>query len=136
MKKMKKKWKKRLKKSQSSQSSQSSRTQSPNYIKWIKKEIDYIKPYENEDLEWYNEGYDLLDRNLLTEAELKFKELVLSQPKSQDGYEGLANLYEKTGDKEKAIYFLNKAIELSKEFLSEDRISERYDDLSKRINKM
>jgi len=126
---MKKKKKKLIK-------SKSAKVQSPNYVKGIKKEINYLKPHVNDDLEWYNEGRELLNKNLLPEAELKFKELVVSQPLSQDGYEGLARVYEITGDKDKAIYFINRAIEASKKFLSDERISELYKDLLKRINNM
>ena len=130
MKKKKKKLKKKLLKSKSTE------IQSPNYVKGIQKEINYIKPHENDDLEWYNEGRELLEKNLIPDAELKFKELVVSQPLSKDGYEGLARVYEITGDKDKAIFFINRAIEASKKFLSDERISELYEDFLKRINNM
>ncbi len=45
---------------------------STNYLKQIKKEINYIRPHEEDDLEWYNEGIILLENNKLDEAEKKY----------------------------------------------------------------
>jgi len=108
----------------------------PNYTKKIIKEINYIKPGENDDLEWYDEGLDLLESNKIAEAELKFKELIVSQPESQDGYEGLALVYEKMGRKEEALYFIKEAINKAKKFLDDATIEELYKKTLKRIQKM
>ncbi len=112
------------------------RIHKPNYTKKIIKEINYIKPGENDDLEWYDEGLDLLESNKIAEAELKFKELIVSQPESQDGYEGLALVYEKLGRKEEALYFIKEAINKAQKILDDATIEEFYKKTLKRIQEM
>lgn len=107
-----------------------------NYIKRIKREINYIKPHQEDDLEWYNEGLTLLENNKLKEAELKFKELIISQPEHQDGYHGLALTYEKLGQKDKALFFIKKVIEIAKLFLDKETLDELYGQALKQIQKM
>lgn len=57
-------------------------------------------------------------------AELKFKELVMSQPEHHDGYEGLALVYQKLGRKDKALFFIQKAIIKAERFLDEGTLDE------------
>jgi len=92
---------------------------SADYLEQVREEIAYIKPYEDDDYEWYNEGLDLLRSGQLEAAELKFKELIMSQPEHQDGYEGLALVYQKLGRKDEAVFFMQAAIERAKKFLRE-----------------
>ncbi|MFQ6115734.1 MAG: hypothetical protein ACE5NG_16865 [bacterium] len=40
------------------------------YLRQIQKEFSHVRPYEEDDLEWYNEGLDLLEQGKLTEAEI------------------------------------------------------------------
>ncbi len=110
--------------------------QSPNYTKRIRKEINYLRPYENDDLEWYNEGMELLDEDRLKEAEVKFKELVVSQPESQDGYGGLALVYEKLKRKDEAVYFIKEACNKARKYLDEKSLEKRYGEMLRRIERM
>ncbi len=48
-----------------------------------------------DDLEQWNEGLDLIQGGKLVEDEKKFKMLVVSQPHSSDGFEGLSKVYTK-----------------------------------------
>ena len=109
---------------------------STNYLKQIKKEINYLRAHEENDLEWYDEGIILLENNKLDEAEKKFKELIMSQPNAQDGYEGLALTYEKLDRKDKALYFIKEALNKAKQFLDQDTIDELYGPTFRRIQQM
>ncbi len=71
------------------------------YLEEIKREIKYIKPFEEDDLEWYDQGLELLEKKRCAKAEKKFKELIISQPEHFDGYEGLARAYKDLGEKAK-----------------------------------
>jgi tetratricopeptide (TPR) repeat protein len=115
---------------------QKTENQQPNYIKRIRKEINYLKPHENDDLEWYEEGLSLLDAGRLIEAEQKFKELIVSQPDAQDGYEGLALVYERLGRKDEALYFIREAFNRAKKFIKKQFLEERYGETLRRIEKM
>lgn len=92
---------------------------SADYLEQVREEIAYIEPYKNADYEWYNEGLDLLRSGQLEAAELKFKELIMSQPEHQDGYEGLALVYQRLGRKDEAVFFMQAAIERAEELLRE-----------------
>ncbi len=95
-----------------------------NYLEQIRKEIAYIKPYENDDLEWYDEGMTLLRSGQLEAAELKFKELMMSQPEHHDGYHGLALVYQKLSRKDEAVFFMQEAISRAKVFLDEGSLEQ------------
>jgi tetratricopeptide (TPR) repeat protein len=97
---------------------------STNYLEQIRKEVAYIKPHENDDLEWYNEGMTLLTNNHLQKAELKFKELMMSQPEHHDGYHGLALVYQKLGRKDESVFFMQEAISKAKVFLAEGSLGQ------------
>jgi len=80
-------------------------------LEQIETEFPYIKPYEEEDLEWWNEGLDYIESGNLNEAEKKFKMLTLSQPDHSDGFEGLSKVYTKMNRIEEAKFFINIAYE-------------------------
>jgi tetratricopeptide (TPR) repeat protein len=84
------------------------------YLQRIQREFPHIRPYEEDDFEWVNEGLKLLENGKLVEAETKFKMLVLSQPHHTDGYEGLAKVYLQMKRKEEANFFIDLAIEKAK----------------------
>jgi hypothetical protein len=115
--------------------------QTMDYIEDLKKELPYIKPGEEDDFAIEEAGQDaypaLLDVAFmcnmpvyggsskagdLKTAELKFKELVLAQPKHHSGCEYLAMLYGKTGQREKAVWFQERAIVIARKFLEDDSI--------------
>ena len=89
-----------------------------NYRKQLKKEFPNVKPFNEEDLEWYNDGWDLINKGKLLEAEVKFKMLTLSQPNHPDGLEGLARTYFSMGNKEKATFFIGEAIKMTKKMVA------------------
>ena len=82
-----------------------------NYLKQIQKEFSHIEPYDEDDLEWWNEGLDLIDQGELVHAEKKFKMLVVSQPDHSDGFEGLSKVYSKMNRITEAKYFIDLAVE-------------------------
>jgi predicted Zn-dependent protease len=84
------------------------------YLQRIQREFPHIRPYEEDDFEWWNEGSNLLANGKLAEAETKFKMLVLSQPHHPDGYEGLARVYIQKKRKKEASFFIDLAIEKAK----------------------
>lgn len=86
-----------------------------NYLKEIQKEYSHVKPYEEDDLEWWNEGLDFIAEGKFGDAEKKFKMLVMSQHESHDGYNGLALVYSKIERFEEAEYFVDIAVEKAKE---------------------
>ena len=88
-----------------------------NYLKQIQKEFSHIEPYDEDDLEWWNEGFDLIDQGELVPAEKKFKMLVVSQPDHSDGFEGLSNVYSKMNRITEAKYFINLAVEKNNDIL-------------------
>lgn len=92
------------------------------YLAQIKKEMSHIKPFEKDDLDWAFEGQKFLTEEKFDLTEKKFKELVAAQPYHQDGFEGLAYLYYLTGNKEKAIWFMQEAVKRAEEFLKSDTI--------------
>ena len=92
------------------------------FLKQLQKEMPYIKAFEEEDDTWCEEGYDFLEKGEFLRAEKKFKELILAQPEHHDGYEGLAYTYYKSGAKEKALWFMEKAVEIARTFLKDDSI--------------
>lgn len=94
------------------------------YLEQVRKEVAYIKPCENDDLEWNNEGMSLLRSGQLEAAELKFKELVMSQPKHFDGYHGLALVYEELGRKAESEFFMQEAIFRAETFLDEGTLDQ------------
>jgi tetratricopeptide (TPR) repeat protein len=80
------------------------------HIKQFGKQYPQIRPFEEEDdVEWWNEGLDLLNAGKLDAAEETFKKLVLAQPDHSDGFEGLGLVYEKRGDPRTAELFLREA---------------------------
>ena len=85
-----------------------------NYLKQIQKEFSHIEPYDEDDLEWWNEGLDLIGQGELVQAEKKFKMLVISQPENSDGFEGLSKVYSKMNRIAEAEYFIDLAVEKAK----------------------
>jgi tetratricopeptide (TPR) repeat protein len=96
----------------------------PGYLEQIRHEIGYIKPHVNRDLRWREEGLTLLREGELQAAELKFKELVMSQPEHHDGYEGLALTYQRLGRKDEALFFIQEAIIRARRFLDEGTLDQ------------
>ena len=94
----------------------------PDYIFDLKKELPFIKPGEEDDFAIEESGQDAYKAGDLKTAELKFKELALAQPTHHSGCEYLAMLYGKTGQREKAVWFQERAILIARRFLEDDSI--------------
>lgn len=93
-----------------------------NYISEIIKEFPNLKAGKENDFNWGHEGFKFLSRKNYEQAEIKFKMLTRSQPRHHEGFEGLACLYYEIGDHKKAIWFMEEAIKLAREFLKDDSI--------------
>ena len=88
------------------------------YREQFMKEFSSVKPFKEKDLEWFNEGLDLINAGKLSEAETKFKMLTLSQPNHPDGLEGLARTYLNMGDRGKALFFIGEAIKMTEKMVT------------------
>lgn len=80
------------------------------YIAEIYREITYLKAHQEDDWTWMDEGLDFLEEGMIESAEIRFRELIVAQPEGADGYEGLALTYRETGDRKRALYFIDQAI--------------------------
>ena len=81
------------------------------YIEQCTKDYPHIRPLEEEDdIEWWNQGLDLIEAGKLDEAEEIFKKLLLAQPDMSDGYNGIGLVYEKRQERDKAQAFLREAV--------------------------
>lgn len=81
------------------------------YIAQCRKEYPHIRPLEEEeDIEWWNEGLDLIKAGELDAAERTFKKLLLAQPDISDGYNGLGMVYEKRREQDNAELFMREAL--------------------------
>lgn len=87
------------------------------YLTQMQKEFSHSKQHEEDDLEWWNEGLDLIEQGKLAEAEKRFKMLTLSQPQHSDGFEGLAMVYTKMRRIKEAKYFIDLAVEKVKKYV-------------------
>lgn len=81
------------------------------YLEQFKKDYPDIRPFEEEeDIEWWNQGLELIEAGDLDAAEQTFKKLVLAQPNHADGFNGLGLVYAKKADRNAAELFLREAI--------------------------
>jgi tetratricopeptide (TPR) repeat protein len=89
------------------------------YMEQIRKEYPNIRPSEEDDMEWFNDGFRLLHDDRLDQAEAIFKKLSLAQPDHSDGFHGLAMVYAKKGHAERADFFLQEALRRAERFVKE-----------------
>jgi hypothetical protein len=88
------------------------------YLRQIRQEWPHIKPFEEEeDIYWWDEGMEALQANELLLAEAIFKKLIVAQPEHFDGYEGLAQVYQRRGWLPQARLFADEALRLAQAFL-------------------
>jgi len=75
-----------------------------------------IRPYGEDDWDWTwaDEGMDYLDAGDYAMAELKFQQVVVSQPDHCDGYEGLALLYQRIGSRREALILIDEAVRIAR----------------------
>lgn len=87
------------------------------YLVAMKRRRPDVHPYKEDDWDWMDEGLDYLDDGQFDMAEMRFEELTLSQPNFSDGYEGLARLNMAVGRKKEAMFLVDEALRLAKEYL-------------------
>jgi tetratricopeptide (TPR) repeat protein len=86
----------------------------------MRQEFPHIRPFEEEnDIHWWNTGWDALKVNQLAQAERIFKKLTLAQPEHFDGYYGLALVYQRRHWLDAAILFADEALRLAVAMLPE-----------------
>ena len=111
-----------------------------NYLEEIKREFPNIRAGWEDDFDWDFDGDNFIKSDDLKNAEIIFKKLTLSQPEHHSGFEGLANVYVNLNNKEKAIFFMNIALEKGKSFLKNNAIDidviEEMEDRLREINNM
>lgn len=83
------------------------------FIFWVKRRHPKIRPHMEDDLEWWNEGLDLIRSGRFGLAGNKFQKLMLSQPNHPDGYEGLAYVCVKTARIGEARILMDHAVTLT-----------------------
>ena len=89
------------------------------HLRRMRSEFPNIRPFEEEDDHWRNDGLDALQANQLHSAEQTFKKLVLAQPEHFDGYYGLAQVYQRRRQLDLAILFADEAIRLGQVFIDD-----------------
>jgi len=89
------------------------------YLSALKEAKPDVKPYEEDDWDWMDDGLDFLEDGQFDLAEVKFQELVLSQPNHFDGYEGLARVYLAVGRKREAGFMADEALRLARTFVQD-----------------
>ncbi len=107
------------------------------YLEEIKRKHPHIVAFNEDDDNWDNLGFSAMKNGNYKEAQNIFEKLCLSQPKHHLGYEGLAYVHYKMNNHEEAVWFMNKAIILAKEFLKDDSIDiEVIEDMEKNMQSM
>jgi len=87
-------------------------------IRGVRMRHPRVKAHFEDDLEWWNQGLELIRSGKLVAAENKFQKLMLSQPEHPDGYRGLAMVYEKTGRLAEACILMDHAVSLTADFVA------------------
>ena len=88
-------------------------------MKAFKKNFRTSKPHQEDSDDWLNEANALLSANQLTEAEQKFKSLVVAEPDFHGGFEGLAEIYRQRGRVAEARYFAQQALMRARRFIAD-----------------
>lgn len=94
------------------------------YLEEIRKEYPGIRPSREDDMEWFDQGYELLQSDELDRAEQIFKKLSLSQPQHSDGFHGLALVYAKRKDRERALFFRREALQRAETMVKDGSMDE------------
>jgi hypothetical protein len=86
----------------------------------MRDEFPLIRPErEDDDLEWFNEGSNLLAAGRLNQAERVFKKLTLAQPSHPDGPHGLAMVYRQRNFLAWTRLFIDEAIRRAQAFVQD-----------------
>ena len=103
------------------------------HLEHFRKQYPQIRPFEEEDdVEWWNEGLDLMRAGKLDQAEETFAKLVLAQPEHSDGFNGLGLVYEKRNDRPHAELFLREAIRQAEQMVQEGSMDVKALDIIRR----
>jgi tetratricopeptide (TPR) repeat protein len=103
------------------------------HLEHFRKQYPQIRPFEEEDdVEWWNEGLDLMRAGKLDQAEETFAKLALAQPGHSDGFNGLGLVYEKRKDRPQAELFLREAIRQAEQMVQEGSMDVKALDIIRR----
>lgn len=94
------------------------------YVNGLKERFPDIKPYDMDDWDWTwaDDGYQFLEACDFGMAELTFQRLVAARPNDPDGYEGLAMVYQAIGIRSQACMFIEEALRLANQHVTEGKI--------------
>ena len=96
------------------------------FLKGLREQFPDIKPYGEDDWDWTwgDEGLEFLEVGDFGMAELKFQQLIASQPGHPDGYEGLALVYKKMQRKREAGILIDEAIRIARSLLEKGHMDQ------------
>jgi len=94
------------------------------YLKGLRNLFPDIRPYDEDDWAWCDEGYQFLEACDFGMAELTFQRVIAARPDDPDGFEGLATVYKVAGLKHEAVILIDEAVRLAKRRFAEEYIDE------------
>ncbi len=94
------------------------------FLAQLKRKHPHLRAYEEDDLDWWEDGMTMLELGDLKGAEKKFEQLILAEPEHHDGYEGLAMVYQRKGKKEEALLLIEHALTLAKGFFEDGTLDQ------------
>lgn len=89
------------------------------HLQRLRTQFPNIRPHQEDDLEWWNDGIDAFNAGDLGRAETIFKKLVLAEPLHFDGFQGLSMVYKTQRQFARAILFSDEAIRLAQAFIDD-----------------
>jgi tetratricopeptide (TPR) repeat protein len=94
------------------------------FLAELKQRHPNIRPHEEDDDDWWQEGMRMLGSGNLEGAEKKFEQLILAEPEHHDGYEGLALVCQQRERKDQALYLIEHALTLARGFFEEGTLDQ------------
>jgi len=94
------------------------------FLTELKKRHPNIRPHEEDDDDWWQEGMRMLRSGDLEGAEKKFEQIILAEPEHHDGYEGLALVCRERGKKDQALLLIDYALVLATGFFEEETLDQ------------
>jgi len=94
------------------------------YLANVRERHPEIKPRAEDDWGWWDEAFDFLDDGQIGMATTLFEELLLAEPHLHDGYEGLALVHERLGEKDQALMLIEEAIRIARGLLEKQDLDQ------------
>jgi tetratricopeptide (TPR) repeat protein len=94
------------------------------FLTELRQRHPHIRPHEEDDDDWWQEGIRMLRSGNLEGAEKKFEQLILAEPEHHDGYEGLALVCQHRGRKDLGLYLIEHALALARGFFEEGALDQ------------